>query len=330
MVTEALAEFPWHRPGWEQFLRCFPADRMPHAILLHGRHGCGITHFAWRVAQRLLCVQEPPCGRCRSCRWSRAGSHPDVLHIALEEGAKQIRVTQIRAVAEFLSLKSLCGNGRVCIVDPADDMNHNAANALLKILEEPPEGTVLLLLGLRPGGLLPTIRSRCQSFQVQAVIDEDSHVWLQRHCGVERDVAHSLLRVSEGAPLLAATLHAQGVLAKRDTFMEACRAVLENRAGLSALVTTKREDVLQAFEWLLGMLRAAIRHRLGASADPVWQGNRNIQVLKTRLEGLELSTLTECYEQTLSLYSFLLQATNLNARGVLEEGLLSWCEMLVD
>jgi len=161
------------------------SGRLPHALLLHGPRGVGKLALAERLGQLLLCEGENrPCGKCDGCRWYLAGTHPDLRRVepeALakgvepgeegEEGAESsskkkkpsldIKIEQVRALADFLNLRSHRGALRVALLHPAEEMNPNAQNALLKGLEEPPAGAVFILVSHRPHRLLPTVRSRC-------------------------------------------------------------------------------------------------------------------------------------------------------------------------
>jgi DNA polymerase-3 subunit delta' len=161
--------------------------QLPHAILLQGPQGVGLRVLAERFATALLC--ETPlqnghaCGQCASCQLSAVGNHPDlivaepIMDEDAEEGAEkaaektgrqEIKVAAVRALIDRLGVGSHRLGRRVVIVDPAEAMNLIAANTLLKILEEPPEAVTFLLLTSAPGRLLPTVRSRCQVFNVAA------------------------------------------------------------------------------------------------------------------------------------------------------------------
>jgi DNA polymerase-3 subunit delta' len=152
------------------------AGRLHHALLLAGPAGIGKATFAFHLAEHLLrypagaAAPENLAPRDPSSALFRQiaqGAHPSVLHLTrpLNEKTKAFKsavtVDEIRRIGRFLSMTSHDGSWRVVIVDPADDMNANAANALLKNLEEPPPRTQFVLVAHSPGGLLPTIRSRC-------------------------------------------------------------------------------------------------------------------------------------------------------------------------
>lgn len=158
-------------------------QRLPHALLLIGQKGLGKRELAETFAASLLCEQPSAdglaCGHCLACNWYAQGNHPDFRLLqpdamsegeASEEGKKkasqQITIDQVRALDDFFVVGTHRGGLRIVIVDPTEAMNRNAANSLLKTLEEPPAGTLFLLVSNEPMKLLPTIRSRCQAIPV--------------------------------------------------------------------------------------------------------------------------------------------------------------------
>jgi DNA polymerase-3 subunit delta' len=212
---------PWNQSLFESLKA--RAGRFPHALLIHGARGTGKLALAEQTAQFLLCedAARRPCGRCEGCRWFLAGSHPDFRRLEPEALAKepagdpddaaeapakrakpsvQIRIEQVRELDGFLNVGSHRGRLRVALVHPAEDMNPNAANALLKGLEEPPAGAVFLLVAHRPSQLLPTIRSRCVALAVPVPPQELALRWLveQGARNPERWLAYA-----GGAPLRA-------------------------------------------------------------------------------------------------------------------------------
>lgn len=222
-------------------------ERLPHAILIHGPKGVGKLALAEYFAQRLLCESpEPgaaPCGRCEGCRWVAAGSHPDLRRVEPEALARQpegteseseaggapakagkpsteIKVEQIRDLDGFLNLGSHRARRRIALIHPAEDMNANSANALLKSLEEPPAGAFFLLVSHRPARLLPTIRSRCVALPVGIPVAVAAVSWLEGQ-GVKE--ARKWLAYASGAPLAALELA-----------QEASPAVARLRAALDA------------------------------------------------------------------------------------------------
>ncbi len=142
------------------------ADKPGHSHLFYGPKGVGKATFAWAFAQILLCKDNSDnkiksCGVCSSCQNLVAKQHPDFINIAMHEDKTRISVDQIRDLSAFLSLTPMESQWKIALIDDAAQMNAQAANALLKTLEEPPDQSILIINTYRPGVLLPTIKSRC-------------------------------------------------------------------------------------------------------------------------------------------------------------------------
>ena len=208
----------WNQPILESLAA--RSARLPHALLVYGPRGVGKLALAERVAQLLLCEGKPkPCGACDGCRWYLGGNHPDFRRVEPEALAKlsatdpeenevkkskqpsiQIKIEQVRELADFLYVRSHRGAMRVALVHPAEDMNENASNALLKGLEEPPAGAMFILVSHRPAQLLPTIRSRCVAVPVPIPPRDAALKWLSAQ-GIKD--AERWLAYAGGAPLRA-------------------------------------------------------------------------------------------------------------------------------
>ncbi|MBT8145260.1 MAG: DNA polymerase III subunit delta' [Gammaproteobacteria bacterium] len=198
------APFPWQNDQWQRLLRQIKEDRLAHAYLLTGDRGLGKRAFASAAAQLLLCEQSAEsraCETCRSCELFSAGSNPDLMLIE-PESSQVIKVDQIRELSNFSSKTSHGRRRKVLILDDVDKLNTNAANALLKTLEEPPGNTLLFLVTAIPGKLPATIRSRCQRVVFAIPEYEAALEWLQEQTGDQQGMA-SLLKQANGRPLLA-------------------------------------------------------------------------------------------------------------------------------
>lgn len=199
----------------EAFLAANAGGRMHHGWILAGPKGLGKASFAWAAATRLLAVAagpEPlgegffvPHGHTvRSL--VEAGTHPDFMHLARLERdsgdlARNISVDQIRSLQRLFSNAPSLSNRRVIIIDSADDLERGAANALLKNLEEPPAGTLFLLISHAPGRLLPTIRSRCRMLRFSPLGDREMEIVLRRALpDAEPAELAALVRAGEGSP----------------------------------------------------------------------------------------------------------------------------------
>jgi DNA polymerase-3 subunit delta' len=279
---------PWNQPILDALARRL--ERLPHALLIHGPRGVGKLGLAERISQLLLCegqgARKRPCDTCDACRWFLGGNHPDFRRVEPEvlwaekpeKPSLVIKVEQVRELADFLYIGSHRGRLRVALVHPAEEMNENAANALLKGLEEPPAGAVFILVSHRPAQLLPTIRSRCVAVPVPLPPRDTALDWLAQE-GVKEP--QRWLAYAGGAPLQAKEYAAQGPVSlapvgERDTLeplADALQKIALDHAlmafGLASKYQTSPGTVSreQAGAWLafarrMGEERLLCRHPL--------------------------------------------------------------------
>jgi DNA polymerase-3 subunit delta' len=194
-------------------------EHLHHCYIFEGPPQVGKHTAALRLAMAAACAwegDEVPCGVCTSCRQIQRGVHPDVLLIEPdpERKSRTISVDQVREVIRVVRLHRFSARWRTVIFDPADGLMPQAANALLKTLEEPPPGTGFILVTSRVSALLPTVRSRSQRVRFRAVPEDTLTAWLVAR-GVEATSAARLARLSMGCPGKALAL-ADGGLAELD------------------------------------------------------------------------------------------------------------------
>lgn len=161
LVFHAL---PWFDQPLAALMARYDQGQFPQSLLMLGEQGIGKQQFAEDVAQSMLCLNRThhePCGQCQSCLWLKRGNHPDYLAVMTEEKSQVIKIDQIRQLIEFAQMTSETGR-KVIVIHNADEMNVNAANALLKTLEEPTPNCYLILVSNYPKKLPITITSRCQ------------------------------------------------------------------------------------------------------------------------------------------------------------------------
>lgn len=208
--------FPWQSLNWQNLTKSHQNKRLGHGLLFHGAAGIGKKDFAIEFAHWLMCEQpldNKSCGECKSCKLIQAGSHPDLLTLYPEEAGKSIKVDQIRELIQKVSLSSHGLGYRVIIISPADALNVNASNSLLKTLEEPPANTILILITDKPSKLTATIRSRTQMIRFDLPSGDQSLEWLNQQ---NIDKADLVLKLSAGAPLAAAAMAKDDGLEVRD------------------------------------------------------------------------------------------------------------------
>ena len=233
--------YPWQQEAWAQLQKL--RAQLPHAMLIHGPEGIGKTELAEHFAQSLLCEAVLPdgmaCLECASCRWFSQYNHPDYRRIrpdalggdeadddgdaeADEAGgdskkaSRIIRIAQVRGLADFMNISTHQSGRRVILLYPAETLNTESSNALLKMLEEPLPGTVMLLVTNNADALLPTILSRCLKFPVAMPPQEVALAWV-----MDQDVADADAWLAEqgGAPLTALALAQTGKRDDLDAFL---------------------------------------------------------------------------------------------------------------
>lgn len=193
------------------FGRAVMRGRLAHAYLFVGPPGVGKRHFARQLAKTLLCESRPAgrwdsCDACPACALFDAGTHPDFFAVARPDEKLEMPIDVIRELCDGLALKPARGGRKIAVLDDADDLNDESANSFLKTLEEPPPGSLLILIGTSADKQLPTIRSRCQVIPFAPLSDELVEKLLRADGEMDPAEAARLARMSGGSPGLARDL----------------------------------------------------------------------------------------------------------------------------
>lgn len=262
---------PWHKDAAAQLRKAWAANRLSHALLLQGAQGLGKHAFAAWLACAVLCDRSAGstlncCGECAGCALFAAGSHPDLLLVMPEEDKQQISIDQTRAATERLTKTSYRQGYKVAIVDPAHLMTPNAANSVLKTLEEPSPRSLLLLVTSQPSMLLPTVRSRCQKVTIARPSREEAIEWLREKSG--RAIEPALLEFAGGAPLRALA-YADGRFDTLNEHMQkSLGALLAGQADVTQVAAEWEKDgLIERLTWLDLWLTALARAALAGNAD---------------------------------------------------------------
>ncbi len=175
----------WFSAATAEVHAAFDAQRLAHGILIHEDPGAGGLQLARWIAQRVNCTaaENAPCGECQSCKWIAADQHPDVTRLSPEEGSEYIKVEAVRDLIADFSLTAHGRGYKVVILSPAHALYPNAANSLLKTLEEPPPRTLLLLVTSQPSRLLATLRSRCSRLRLEGPSRTEAAAFLAKARG---------------------------------------------------------------------------------------------------------------------------------------------------
>jgi DNA polymerase III subunit delta' len=235
----------------EQFRRALVRGRLASSFLFAGPSGIGKRTFALKLTQAMLCQTRPeeamdPCGACPSCAQVAAGTHPDIdvvgkpadksfIPLELLIGEREHRRRE--GLCHNMSRKPTLGGRKIAVIDDADYLNAEGANALLKTLEEPPPRSVLILIGTTPARQLPTIRSRCQLIRFQplpiAIVVE---LLVSKGLVADRSEAQRLARYSEGSLQRALDLADPDLWSFRNTLYERLSEPLLDSVGLAKTV----------------------------------------------------------------------------------------------
>lgn len=251
-VASAL---PWLSELWQRLADQQLNARLGHGLLMVGQEGIGKRLLLREFSQLLLCesTEQKPCGQCGGCHLFDAGSHPDLLMVEPEEAGKQIKIDQIRKVTEFVNTTAQKGHNKVVLLGPAEAMNINASNALLKSLEEPSAHVTLLLYSHAPSSLLATIKSRCQQYSVYPPSFEQGLNWLQANS--EENNLDSILRLAKGAPLKALSMLEQGINVQYMQFCQDMNDLIQGKTHWNEVVPKwKNWDLNHVLQWFYELM----------------------------------------------------------------------------
>jgi DNA polymerase-3 subunit delta' len=334
--------YPWQTNAWQRIQAMRSSDRIPHALLITGKLGTGIGDFAWRLATSMLC--EAPsetgelCNQCQSCNLLKANTHPELLVIVPEEEGKAIKVDQIRKLMEFTQLKSHYGHRKVIVIEPADAMNNNANNSLLKTLEEPPGDTLLILVSHQPALLPITVRSRCQKIPISA---SSVHVkdWLAGK--FEADLIDTASAIGYG-PLfleendeidlrqdrLRLLEDLEGITRGLCDPVEIAESWSKNRSGAGSK-TGSNTDLRQVLFWLMKILQDLTKIKL--TDNPGELANQDlIDRLKKLSELIDINKVIHVYGRLFELHKLVTRNTNLKPQTICEQITLDWATVKHD
>ncbi len=313
---------------WHQIVTAWQQQRLPHALLLRGPVGMGKSLFAQRLTALLLCEQPhasgQACYHCKSCHLVQTNQHPDFLRVQPAEMGKQIQVDQIRHLIQFCTLTASYQGYQVIIIQPAEAMNHYAANSLLKLLEEPPSKTLLLLVSHVPMRLPATIRSRCQSLDFSHPDRQMVEQWLRPQVSPNINIS-LLLDLSDNAPLTALA-EAQN-LAARQTVFDSFKQLLSGQAEpLQVSEKWNQLEITQVLKWMLSWTMDLIRYT-ASKEDRYWTNQDYRETLRQLTHSLSLQDLFKIFDLQRETYQLVHSTANIKVQGLLEEMAIAWFEL---
>ncbi|MGE8499928.1 MAG: DNA polymerase III subunit delta', partial [Pseudomonas sp.] len=302
-----------------------------HAYLLHGPAGIGKRALAERLMARLLCQQPQgleACGSCKSCHLLAAGTHPDNFVLEPEEADKPIKVDQVRELVNFVVQTAQLGGRKVVLVEPAESMNLNAANALLKSLEEPSGNTVLLLISHLPSRLLPTVKSRCVQQACPVPGEAMSLAWLAQALPACSDEERAeLLCLAAGSPLAAVRLQELGVRDQRAQVVEGVKKLLKQQISPSQLAESWNAVSLPLlFDWFCDWSQLALRYQLTRDESGLGQADMR-KVVQYLADKTPQAKVLHIQDWLLAQRQKVIGKANLNRVLLLEALLVQWASL---
>lgn len=330
---------PWQSELWDKMVSHVVTKTLPHAFLFCGVEGVGKELFAKHLSSFLLCELTKsnaniygeitkPCGQCKQCKLFEGDTHPDFKFIEPDEGSKSIKVDQIRQLVEFFSQTSQQGGRKIAILSPAEALNNNAANALLKTLEEPSSNSVIILVSHQSGMLLPTIRSRCQMLDFPQPTLKESLEWLSRHTAEsfnDEDLTETLI-LANSSPLKALSYFELGALAEYRRMLEELGAFLKNDCLSTALASRWNDDIaVLRLSWIMLWLEQILKLKFGSKMKESHQAEKMFTYLSDKASSPELFSL---YSNCLIQYKLFLGTSNPNKVLAFEALLHDWSSLM--
>jgi DNA polymerase III subunit delta' len=320
-----FSEIVGHQKQLEILRQALLNGRLHHAYQFIGPEGIGKRTLALALAEAIHCteLESDFCGDCGACRAIQAGNHADVRVLEPLTNKKDISIQQVRELEKALSLRSFSGRQKVAIIDPATLMNWPAQNALLKTLEEPPQGCVLILIASNAGGMLPTVRSRAFALSFAPLPRQLVVGFLMSRKGKTKEQAEFLAALTMGSLGAVSKIDKEKLIEKRLDWMNILVSLTAGnyRAALNAAeaLAGNREETLRFLEWAGLWYRDLLTFRVAHAQDTIVNLDMLPQIEEQSAE-IEEDNLFSLLSKT-SEASRLIQR-NVNRRMVVEDLLL--------
>jgi DNA polymerase-3 subunit delta' len=326
LPTEIL---PWQSGEWQQLWNSRQSDRLAHALLLVGIDGIGKSQFAYAFASAMLCtapsVTGVRCSVCHGCCMINAKMHPDFIIVEPEEAGKKIGVDQIRDIIKNVNETTLKGGFRVIIINPATAMNMNAANALLKTLEEPAPNTLLILVSNQSLRLPATIISRCQKINFSRPAHHTALDWLGKQITNDKVDPSLLLKLAGGGPLKALELLEKDLLSLRQTLYQGFHGLSTGGNPIQLAAKWQDTDHLMVVDLIMSWLTDLLRFKLTQSQNDLVNTDYKNEITKTSVAILydNLLAYMDHLQQT---RTDLVSSINLNKQLLMEDIFIRWAQ----
>ncbi|MCL6414808.1 DNA polymerase III subunit delta' [Aestuariirhabdus sp. Z084] len=325
-----LHPYPWHAEQWQRLCNLRHSETLPHAYLLKGAQGGGKFRFACAFAGYMLCPTpqgDAACGQCKSCQLYRSGNHPDIKVLQPEEKSKVVKVDQVRQVIDFASKTAQQGGYRIIIINPAEAMNSNAANALLKSLEEPGENTLILLVTARQNSMLATINSRCQQLAFPLPDRTETLDWLSGLSKAGREDLELILTLADGQPLTALQYANDQILKERARLIEEIGSITKGQnSPVDIAQRWKDQNTTELLGWVSGWLVDIAKIQQAGSSAVL--NNPDLAAMAGYIAGKSTPQALFALQRWVNEQRALSQGSaNLNKQLMLEDLLVRWLHL---
>ena len=332
MKDNSNTVFPWQETQWTLVQSMLSNDRLPHALLITGAQGTGILDFATKLSSSILCEQPTEsgynCQTCSACKLIKAETHPDQLLVFPEEEDKAIKVDQVRKLVEFTQLQSHYSQRKVIVISPAEAMNTNASNSLLKTLEEPPGDTLIILVSHQPSFLPITVRSRCQKIKISA-----SSVHVREWLDGKADLIETVLASGCGPLFLDEKFSDEEDQNDQSTDRLALLDDLESMifARLDPVDTAElwsKKEISDTIFWLLKICQDMVKLKSAANNSSLNLVNQDMsQRLNKLVDKYDLKGIFKIYDKLFEYHRLISRNTNLKASAMLEDFTIEWVSL---
>jgi len=294
-----------------------PNDRLVQSFLFFGEKRLGKMTLAKMFGQSILCEKHefPACNKCDNCHSYLNNIHPDILILEIQEDKNSLTINQARSAIDFLSYKPQIGNCRVLIIDEAENLTDEAQNALLKILEESPKDSLVILTSSQVQRLLSTVLSRVFPIRFSRVTKKGLADWLVSYKKIKADEAENLANISQGIPGLAILMHEDKKYLKelvkaRDNLSNVLKGEFGQKAKIIEELSKEPDNLKFNLSQWLEYIRNQLLFELGLNELTIFP--KKDENMSVSLNG-KVKLLKE-----LQKASFLLEDLNLNKRLLLE------------
>jgi len=314
-------------PWFNQYLDRLDLESLHHAFLIGGKEGVGKKEFSLLVSQLIFCkdkIEFNPCNECQACKLFNSSNHPDFYSIKMEEDKKKISINQIKELQTKFYESSFLGGNKIFLVELAEFLSNDAADSLLKILEEPPDNTYFIITSHRTKQLSATIRSRCSEIFINNPSAKEIEDWLNQDSTSSHDLVLAL-NLASGRPLKIKELLDDNILDSRNGFIKEISQLIKqgkNIISLSEEWPKNPKALIFKLEWMSNLMMDAIRYQMTGDQKEVQTDTSAISMYLG--EKIEFNILFELLTETNTLWSLFTDGTNLKADYQLQSLFINW------